>query len=183
LLVLFVPCILFLANVTLLGATPTATGDHRNCAFCHLQFNGAQAIGLWQQGPVAGSLGTRKNPIIEKGIGSSRICLSCHDENIAAAQIADSSQLGSLENAKDAKAGTATSTVRVGFDMRSGHPISVDYEAAFSRKKLGGLHHPANLEPLKLFQGRVECATCHDTHNAFRLRVSARDLCLRCHNT
>jgi predicted CXXCH cytochrome family protein len=59
---------------------------------------------------------------------------------------------------------------------------SGDYMTAFSRKGAKKLRHPSTLGPLKLYEGKVECGSCHDTHQSFRLRMSKRDLCFQCHN-
>lgn len=65
-------------------------------------------------------------------------------------------------------------------NMRN-HPVSIDYSSFYN-------DYNSDIEPLKLFNGKVECSTCHDPHNENNipkmLRISNNNsaLCLTCHN-
>ena len=74
-------------------------------------------------------------------------------------------------------------------DLKNDHPVSFDYDADLASRD-GQLVDPALLSgSLPLYNGRVECATCHDVHdvvsagNANLLRISNQtsNLCFTCH--
>ncbi len=107
---------------------------------------------------------------------TSLICLSCHNGTVADSTLGTSHAL--------------LAGLREGFDVPDGfvfrdHPIGVLYP-----------HDPKNYRPqsfieregkIRLPEGRMECVSCHDPHNAAgidkMLVMSNRgsDLCLACH--
>jgi len=106
---------------------------------------------------------------------TSLICLSCHNGVVASSTVASSHVLLSAH--------------RTGFQVGSfstrDHPIGIEY---MSRKE--GYKPRAEVLAVKnvpLPQGRVECVSCHDPHNATgvakMLVMSNRRsaLCLECH--
>lgn len=80
-------------------------------------------------------------------------------------------------------------------DMRDDHPISLDFMAAYNAQnppEFNPMEKITRLTPVKFFNGKVECATCHDPHNPDEdnsegrdpfLRTSNREsaLCFTCH--
>jgi predicted CXXCH cytochrome family protein len=69
-------------------------------------------------------------------------------------------------------------------DLRQQHPISVVYDPAFDP----GFRSVAEVEAagLELFDGRVQCMTCHEPHSQqfypfLRMSASGGALCLACH--
>lgn len=107
---------------------------------------------------------------------SSLICLSCHNGTVATSAVGSShAMLGG---------------VREGFDMPEGfalrdHPIGVEYPAS------GRGYRPLTIVlaegVVRLPEGRLECVSCHDPHNAagvekMLVKSNRRSaLCLSCH--
>lgn len=120
---------------------------------------------------------------------SSRLCLSCHDGTVA------------LENFGGISSGTnyIDESARIGGaagnDMSTEHPISFEYTDALAISD-GGLFPPTTtnsglggtIDNDMLFDGKMECASCHDVHNRYGviylLKMSNlnSELCLTCHN-
>ena len=133
-------------------------------------------------------------------------CLSCHDGTVAVnARMAGgfSVSYGAMNTAGTHYAdfsvsGSGTSTLGTltthivgkltgtNVDLTTVHPISVTYDAT-----LQPALQPAPIAPAKIFQGKVQCASCHDVHNwspdggttSLFLRDSTvgSKLCLDCH--
>ncbi len=107
----------------------------------------------------------------------SGFCLSCHDGSTL-----DTSSYASTESISE----RISRPTPVGHTKGVDHPFSVSYEEAKNLSptlKLKGF--PNN--PIKLFDGKVECASCHDPHscqNPLFLRISndRSSLCLACHD-
>lgn len=105
---------------------------------------------------------------------TSLICLGCHDGTVATSTISSAHAM--------------LAGVREGFAMPDGfvwrdHPIGVPYPSNRREFRL-----PAFVEKqLRLPEGRVECISCHDPHNASGLpallAVSNKrsNLCVTCH--
>jgi len=78
-------------------------------------------------------------------------------------------------------------TVKVlGTDLLNDHPISMRYAGlSFADPDFRPLDNPTGFDNgVKLYDGNVECATCHDIHNPqneLLLRAKAEVLCLTCH--
>lgn len=106
--------------------------------------------------------------------GVSKFCLSCHDGTIAI-------------DAYTNHAGTAfvSGVDNLSNALGNDHPISFLFDATLVATD-GGLKLPTG--NVKLFAGKMECASCHDVHNKYGntaglLNVSnaASALCLSCH--
>jgi predicted CXXCH cytochrome family protein len=142
----------------------------QSCNFCHLPYGSSNGSSnnppLWNGNIQCKNFSSQVESESINQIQSSKLCLSCHDGTIA--------QDVAINPEKDGKP--------FGVDLGKSHPISVDYTTAYSRKGPKSFHHLSTLQPLKLYNGKVECGTCHDTHQSFRLRTSKVDLCFRCHN-
>jgi predicted CXXCH cytochrome family protein len=101
---------------------------------------------------------------------NSRECLSCHDGTLSTSA---QTQIRSLswEHRKN-----------IGLS----HPISVDYEAVYSRKPRF-FRPPATLDPrLVLIDGKIGCETCHNHYSKHKKHLVMDNfksrLCLSCHN-
>jgi len=87
--------------------------------------------------------------------------------------------------ARPSGSGTYPSTTwQIGPDLTDDHPISINYAASFAHNPEEFLSHPIN--GLKLFEGLIECATCHNVHdndNGLFLRTSnmGSGVCKSCH--
>ncbi len=147
---------------------------------------------------------TRKpNPI-------SMLCLSCHDGTMAIDMVVfkpatfDSAadramhmkinNTDSIENCGKCHNGQIAHDITVkmlGTDLTNDHPISMRYAGLDSGR--GGVldidfrppDHPDGFDNgVKLYNGNVECATCHNVHNPeneLLLRAEAETLCFTCH--
>jgi len=194
---------------------PDMVGRIRNfgevCVYCHASHGGPN----WQAAPRA-PLFNRNRPnasyrmpqhsnqaMIQDPAPSdkSRLCLSCHGGTIG---------LDDITNLPNSYAGPppANSTIDdcegchsggnpaggidwegVWFrpDMRKQHPFSVLYDPSRRPGEFKAATGSA-VNGLPLYQGKVECGTCHEPHSQqfrFFLRGSnaGNALCLRCHNS
>jgi predicted CXXCH cytochrome family protein len=121
---------------------------------------------------------------------SSKVCLSCHDGTIA------------FENFGDISDGSIClhGEVSIGTDLSNDHPISFVYDTSLSvadgelydpSTKLSGIaDSEGTIDEDMLFQGRMECSSCHDVHNTravagtkLLLKGNAGSaLCMTCHD-
>ncbi len=77
-------------------------------------------------------------------------------------------------------------TSNIGADLTDDHPVNFRYDAALFAAD-NSLHDPSGLTGVRLFNGFIQCASCHDPHestNSTFLRVdnTGSALCLKCHN-
>jgi predicted CXXCH cytochrome family protein len=117
---------------------------------------------------------------ISQPLGSSKLCLSCHDGTYAF---------------DDAGNHSFNYQQSFGTDLRGSHPVSIKYDS-FLAMKDKGLHDPSTTQSGlggtiysdMLINGNLECISCHDIHamkgEANYLIKSNResDLCLTCHD-
>lgn len=131
--------------------------------------------------------------------GASLLCLSCHDGTVAVDDYDGGLNIaGPITNLE---------TFYLGTDLRGKHPISILYDNLTDPM----LHAPTNpvtiggyddgmgtvlpirngtVSSLMLFNGKVQCNSCHDVHNTFvatpvallRISTVGSSLCLTCHN-
>lgn len=141
--------------------------------------------------------------------GPSMACLSCHDGTVAVnarytygdansprwtygnMNIANTAVTDDFDITAEAQ-GTATNQMgklkhsiagASKNDLSTIHPIAIQYDVAAMN---GGLVPVASLVGVKLFNGKVQCASCHDAHgtaNSMFMRVTTTGsaLCLACH--
>jgi predicted CXXCH cytochrome family protein len=117
--------------------------------------------------------------------GVSILCLSCHDGTVA------------IDHFGSVPAGTQfmTGTALLGTSLTGDHPISFAYDTALANLD-GGLHNPTarasglggSIDDDMLFDGQVQCASCHDPHGSsgvpklLRISNAGSALCLTCHD-
>jgi predicted CXXCH cytochrome family protein len=115
----------------------------------------------------------------------SKLCLSCHDGTVAV------DSFGSVMTGTEFMTGTAL----LGTDLTDDHPISFVYDTALANRD-GGLHDPTtrasglggSVVDDMLFNGQVQCASCHDPHGSsgvpklLRISNAGSALCLICHD-
>ena len=134
--------------------------------------------------------------------GVSKLCLSCHDGTVA------TDSFGGATGTNFVTGRAAVGSAAQG-SLANDHPIGFTYDAALVTLD-GSLHNTTNavtigtggtrtrtgtIASLLLFNGKLECASCHDVHNTFTasngvgggaplLRVSKAGsaICLTCHN-
>jgi predicted CXXCH cytochrome family protein len=113
----------------------------------------------------------------------SLLCLSCHDGGAAL----NATWTGGTNSALTA--GAITGGALIGSDLRNDHPIGFSYAATVAAKPADYNAADANgvvSGNVKVFAGRVECASCHNVHSAtfgnFLVRSNDNSaLCLSCH--
>jgi predicted CXXCH cytochrome family protein len=108
--------------------------------------------------------------------GASLLCMSCHD-GLFATDVFTSSHSTRLASQLGASS--------LGYGGLQGHPVGVTYPSGDTK------YHPASVVAadgsIKLPDGRIQCTSCHDPHNARRhegLLVKSNErsrLCLSCH--
>jgi predicted CXXCH cytochrome family protein len=121
--------------------------------------------------------------------GNSKLCLSCHDGTVAL------ENFGTTTNGNHFISGIYNIGGTGGTHLENDHPISFLYDASLASAD-AGLFNPnttqsglgGTITNTMLFNGKMECASCHDVHNsagvAHLLRKSnaVSALCLTCHN-
>jgi hypothetical protein len=149
------------------------------------------------------SSGTLHAGTLSQPAGVSKMCLSCHDGTVALDSFGGrgrtSATLGSRAIGVDAEG-----------NLANDHPISFTYDSTLANLD-GALFDPVTkmveigaggakttfgtIANVMLFNGKIECASCHDVHNGFTanggtglgrplLRVTrgGSSICLTCHN-
>lgn len=135
----------------------------------------------------------------------SLLCLSCHDGTMAVDMVVF--RPGNFDSAADKamhmRINAADNTISCGkchngrvahdisikhldTDLRNDHPISMRYAGLLRVDADFRLPHtPQGFDNgVKLYEGRVECASCHNVHNPEKdllLRVNSDVLCQTCH--
>ena len=135
----------------------------------------------------------------------SLLCLSCHDGTMAVDMVVF--RPGNFDSAEDKalhmRINNADNTISCGKchngrvahdisikylaqDLRNDHPISMRYAGLLRTDVDFRLPHtPGGFDNgVKLYEGRVECASCHNVHNPEKdllLRTDSDLLCQTCH--
>jgi len=163
-------------------STETWTTDSRICLPCHTPHGADMTVSdapLWNHDVTVDTYtlysSSTLNATMTQPAGVSKLCLSCHDGTVA---------LDSFGGA------TGTDFIATPITtLESEHPVSFTYDTALATAD-GGLHDPSSTPAVAalLFSGEMECASCHDVHNAdgntYLLRVdnAGSALCLTCHD-
>ena len=163
------------------------------CQPCHTPQNASTALPvvLWNHEVSTGPYTVYDSPTMNATTGQpkgvSKACLSCHDGTVALDSFAGST--GTT---------TITGAASFGTDLSNDHPVSFIYNNALAIAD-GELHPPTTqasglggtIAADMLFgtgNTQMECASCHDVHNAssqefLLLKSNARSaLCLTCHS-
>lgn len=140
------------------------------CIPCHTSHGGTEQGYAWNHAVPADEVFVKREGS-NLGFGS-LLCLGCHDGQTAMDSFGE--DVGNTR---------LTGRTVVGRDLRAEHPVGVVYPESSGRHKF---KDAASVKgSLRLFDGRVECSTCHDPHsnvNGKYLRVPSRDLCQTCHD-
>lgn len=166
------------------------------CKTCHIPHNGSGATEapLFNHTVTSASFtpysSDTLNATIGQPVGVSKACLSCHDGTVALNAFGGNGTAAG----GDVFVGSYNGGSRLlGTDLSNDHPISFTFDAAL-RTADGGLNDPSTLPAtLRLFGGKVQCATCHDVHGnrgtagviGNKLLVVTKvgsALCLTCHD-
>lgn len=161
------------------------------CVVCHTPHNSTVVPGapLWNHSTTASTFTLYTSGTMDATTGqpaaSSKLCLSCHDGTVAV------DNFGGTTTGTDFVGGSEL----LGTDLSDDHPISFTYDATLATTD-GSLHNPSTalsglggtIAADLLISNQVECASCHDVHNANNLNFllvksnASSALCLTCHN-
>ncbi len=191
------------------------SGTSEVCVFCHTPHGADTGVKapLWNRAinTTANAYTMYSSQTLDataagQPVGVSLACLSCHDGTIAFDALRNLPGPGGFDP-NPAKDGTRTlwaftnapdkkmpggRITNLGQDLSNDHPISITYNTAKSPSSTSltndfatGFYDPPK-SSLPLYEGRVECASCHDPHRSDTqtfLRVSndGSVLCLSCH--
>ena len=167
-------------------------GTTEICQPCHTPHNASTALPvvLWNHAVTSATYTLYSSPTMNATTGQpggvSKACLSCHDGTVALDSFGGST--GETFISGPANFGT---------DLSNDHPVSFTYNNALATAD-GGLHPPTTqasglgdtISADMLFgtsSDQVECASCHDVHNAANLQSlllksnAGSALCLTCH--
>ena len=151
------------------GETWNTTGEV--CIVCHTPHNANTSVAtapLWNHEVTAVTnyslySSSTLDATMAQPDASSKLCLSCHDGTVA------------LENFGQTSNGThfITGTTLIGTNLGDDHPVSFTYDAALATAD-GGLFDPTTtpsglggtINADMLFDGKMQCASCHDVHNS-----------------
>ncbi len=159
------------------------------CSPCHVPHNAnntPNSLLLWNHTITDTSFTLYRGQALDSDsgqpMGSSRLCLSCHDGTVAI-------------DAFGGKAGKIliSDAALISDDLGDDHPVSFIYDAALALED-GELYDPAitdsglgdTIQNDLLFNNRFECVSCHDAHDNsngkfLRVRNDKSSLCLTCH--
>lgn len=187
--------------------TTASWSGGRICIACHAAHNTDTNIAdapLWSHknstiasytlysSPTFDGAGTMTQPS-----GSSKLCLSCHDGSVAV-------------DSFGGKTGTSYVTTFIGKsgNLKGDHPIGFAYDAVLFGKDpsladpsstvtigSGAQTKTGSIASVMLYNGKLECASCHDTHNTFtaaappgatsnkliKITEVGSGICLACH--
>lgn len=177
-------------NLTPSGSGPLKSGDSRPCVFCHISHQGYTAPGyLWNQKTSQAAYTPYQSPTLtalagNPGVGSSKLCLSCHDGTVAVGQTVAGGTL--------VVSGSIASADLLGTDFSRHHPVGIR-PSDDGQLFVGLAATPATASDpsVRLPNNRIECVSCHDPHTENRdgtrrrFLVRTNDssaLCLACHD-
>lgn len=173
------------------------------CVVCHTPHGGDTTVvdaPLWNHALTTKTFQLYTSPTLNATVsqpdGASKLCLSCHDGTVA---------VDSFGGATGTQLMTGGAAVGVGpKDLTDDHPISFIYNTALATAD-GGLFDPASrtviigsgsktktgtINDVMLYNGKLQCSSCHDVHNNFvagtgallRITTAGSALCLACHD-
>lgn len=171
----------------------------RICVFCHtpLEFDAASPGAMWSDRGAPSPYKLYNSPSVEatrlSPSGNSKVCLSCHDGAIATDRSSGATGSSLIPAAKN-----------VENTLLNHHPVGFLYDREMTSSS-GGLFDPGartvtvgtgeqsrtgTITSTLLFDGRMECSSCHDVHNTFTVgtkrlvksAIDGRTICLACHD-
>jgi hypothetical protein len=153
------------------------------CVTCHAPHNTAAGLtALWNHDLSTATYTLYNNAFSSTINGTvaapgstSKLCLSCHDGTVAL-------------NSFGGGTGTlvyAGGTTSLGIDLTNDHPIGITYDATLissdgalkaitTANTIGftGKTKVGTVESNLLYNGKIECASCHDVHNTFTVPLA-----------
>ncbi|MDH5633474.1 MAG: cytochrome c3 family protein [Gammaproteobacteria bacterium] len=177
------------------------------CGFCHSPHTEAGGPApLWNRGASAATYTMYTSPTMDMTVAGapasiSQACLSCHDGTVAFDQLINGAGSGGY-NAAGASQGwqfqinganvgntmaaaPGGAVTNLGTVLTGDHPISVTYDPAQDPQFVAlATVQASTLQLYGAGTDQVECATCHNPHEATNptfLRASIDTLCTTCH--
>ena len=161
----------------------TTTTTDQVCIFCHTPHNGNSTFTapLWNHTVTSATYTMYTSSTINMTLSApgaqSKVCLGCHDGTVAYNSFVKGA--GATGGSTKLSAGD----VYISNDLRNDHPVGVNYDTT----KDADFYGTASVTSVTLYSNKVECATCHDVHDAaygkfLRTTNSGSALCLECHN-
>lgn len=172
----------------------------RVCIVCHTPHGADKTVAdapLWNHAVTTATYSlysgsSTLNATLGQPTGVSKLCLSCHDGTVAIDSYGGNTGTTTVD--------TINTAANVGTDLADDHPISFTYDSALAAAD-GELVDPAadgDSDPntvglaapyLPLYNGNMQCASCHDVHNtvsagnpSLLLKTTAGSaICLTCH--
>jgi predicted CXXCH cytochrome family protein len=187
-----------LASTTTLGAdTVTVAGTKHDlstnsaikgaddpCMYCHEQSDSDEADYILSRTETAATFSLYSSSTMKATVESpgkaTRFCMSCHDGTTPFDALHGS--MGTANN--DMRTIFPDSKSIVGTDLRSLHPVGVGISDESTNIKDWSVIESSGL---KMFDGKIECTTCHDPHGKgghtamLRMDPINSTLCLVCH--
>jgi predicted CXXCH cytochrome family protein len=177
------------------------TGTDEVCVFCHTPHAGNTKVGvaLWNKGTPAGPYTMYSSSTLDMTIagspqGVSLACLSCHDGTLALDNMINGPGSGhyTASGASQAYTWNSTNTLSsgvasLGTDLSNDHPISITYDNTVDTAFNSAASVTAAGLPLYgASSDQVECATCHNPHEAtlptfYRMDNAGSAMCTTCH--
>jgi predicted CXXCH cytochrome family protein len=187
--------------------TDRSVDEDRVCVFCHTPHQAAPAAPLWnhtQSGTaaygvyVSPTLDAADSTDIGGGADVSNLCMSCHDGTVGV------NNLGNPANDTGGNPAMGSGTeldvngriltglpTNMGSSLVDDHPVNFTYDAALAGAD-GELVVPVSTahvdaaHQVPLFNGKVQCASCHDPHDNLNEPFLTKNntgsqLCLTCH--
>jgi predicted CXXCH cytochrome family protein len=170
------------------------------CVTCHDSRNANSAAAaavapMWNHEASTRTYAVYGSATMKAAVGQpgpvSRLCLSCHDGTVAI-------------DSYGGKTGTQYigAAANLGTTLLDDHPIGFPYDSALAAADgslfdptartvtigLAGQSQTGALTALLLYNGQLECTSCHDVHNAFTvaesglLKMDRAHICQACHN-
>ena len=197
-------------------STNISQGSGQVCMYCHTPHNANSGLSdlnapLWNRVVTRTKTFTTYTSATMTGTPGdpnqtiSALCLGCHDGTLASGTVAGliRSDKHDLINGpgfgqtdfspncqrchQDVYQGGAPRPWKLGLDLSNDHPIAVSYPT-IPTARFKAPPDPQNGWPgVKLFGGKVECATCHNVHDPsitpfLRKSNAGSALCLTCHS-
>lgn len=169
---------------------PLGWSPDRICIACHTPHE-SDAPPDARRYPLYGRRSTQDETVVLPG-ASSKLCLSCHD-GVISTDRSDSPTGAMLAPGLRNLDNTLINHHPVGFlydkAIRTAYASLFDPRAKTVTIGTGEQSKSGSIESVLLFDGKVECLSCHDAHNTFTvgpLRLlknpaDGRAICLSCH--
>jgi len=176
--------------------TPHAAIKNNNIPLWNHELSAVASYGVYSSPSfdgVATDLGGLAGGMDPTGATASNLCLSCHDGTVAINSFANPSNANPTTTMVGLDPGDlmpAAGATNLGSDLTNDHPVNFTFDTALATTD-GTLVDPVDavgsgLVGPKLFNGMVQCASCHDPHTSdnltfLRVSMASSGLCVACH--